>query len=165
MRTRIARTILPLVLVACIQPLVSAQTIRAPQHKHRARHNRIVGVWDVQNRVLDCSTGAQIATFPALHKYELGGTLQVVPGGNNPTSASAHTGIWQPVGKNQYQMAFEFFRYDSAGNNIGWAVVRNDVAINEAATAYAGSGKAEIFDSNGNSLATSCPTFTGTRFQ
>jgi hypothetical protein len=157
-RRKLGTLLLLMVLVGGVQTIVSAQTVHA-------RHNRIVGLWDVQVTVLNCSTGAQIATFPALHKYELGGTAQVVPGGNNPTGLSAHMGIWQPVRKNQYQLTFKMFRFDGAGTNIGWVVAENDIAISEDATAYAGSGRAEFFDSNGNSQGASCPTFTGTRFK
>lgn len=159
----IVRTVLPLlVLVGGVQTIVSAQTVSAPHH--RARHNRIVGLWDVQVTNFNCSTGVPLASFRGLHKYELGGTAQVVPS-TNPALLSAHMGIWRHVQKNDYQLAFKMFRFDAAGNNIGWVIVRNDVAINEDATAYAGSGKAEVLDSNGNSLGTTCPAFTGTRFQ
>ena len=148
-----------LMLVAGVQTLASAQS--SDTH-HNARHNRIVGVWNVQVTVYDCSTGTQLASFPALHKYELGGTAQVVPGGNNPTALSAHMGIWRHVRKNDYQLEFKMFRFDPAGNNIGWTMVKNNLTISE--DGYAGSGQAEVFDSDGNSVGMSCPAFTGTRF-
>lgn len=152
------RTVLALLmLVAGMRTLASAQSVNAHE-------NRIVGVWDVQVKVLDCSTGDPIASFRGLHKYELGGTAQVVPS-TNPAALSPHVGIWTHVAGNRYRLSFKMFRFDGAGNYIGWNVVKNDVAINEHATAYAGSGKAEVFDSNGNSLGASCPTFSGTRFQ
>ena len=61
-------------------------------------------------------------------------------------------------------MTFKMFRFDAAGNNIGWVVVKFNITINEDTTAEAGSGQSEVFDSNGNSVATTCPAFTGTRF-
>jgi len=146
-----------LMLVGGMQTIVAAQSVNA-------RHNRIVGVWDVQVNVLNCSTGAQLASFRALHKYELGGTAQVVPA-TNPAALSAHMGIWNYVQENDYKLAFKMFRFDPAGNNIGWVIVRSNVAINEDATEYTGSGQAEFFDSNGNSVGTSCPSFHGTRFE
>lgn len=151
------RSLLVLFLLINMQTFVSAESLKA-------RRNRIVGVWDVQVTVLDCSTGDTLASFSGLHKYELGRTGQVVPA-TNPAGLSAHMVIWKHVSGNEYQMAFKMFRFDTAGNNIGWAIVRNNVAINEDATQYTGSGQAEIFDLNGNSLGTSCPTFSGSRFQ
>jgi hypothetical protein len=146
-----------LLLVGGMQTMVSAQSVNA-------RDSRIVGVWDVQVTVRNCSTGATLANFRGLHKYELGGTGQIVPA-TNPAALSSHVSVWEPIEKNVYQMSFKMFRFDAAGNNIGWIIVRNNVAINEDATEYVGSGKSEIFDSNGNVVGTSCPAFTGTRFQ
>jgi hypothetical protein len=120
-------------------------------------------VWDVQVAVLDCSTGNQIAGFSGLHKYELGGTAQIVPS-TNPAALSAHVGTWRHVKKNQYRLDFKMFRFDPSGNNVGWTVIKNDIVINDGATQYAGSGQAEVFDPNGNIVGKSCPTFTGTRF-
>jgi hypothetical protein len=153
---KLGTLLLLLVLVGGVQTIVSAQNVDA-------RHNRIVGLWDVQVTNLNCSNGALLASFRGLHKYELGGTAQVVPA-TNPALLSAHVGIWRHVHRDNYQLTFKMFRFDAAGNNIGWIVVKNDVAINEDATGYAGSGQAEVFDSNGNIVGTSCPAFTGTRF-
>jgi len=151
------RTVLPLLmLVGGVQTTVAAQS-------GNARHNRIVGLWDVQVTNFNCSTGAPLTSFRGLHKYELGGTAQVVPA-TNPATLSAHMGIWRHVQKNDYHLDFKMFRFDAAGNGIGWVIVKNNVAINEDATEYAGSGQAEVFDSTGNSVGTTCPTFTGIRF-
>jgi hypothetical protein len=124
----------------------------------------IVGVWDVQVTQLNCSTGDPIASYRALHKYELGGTAQAVPS-TNPAALSAHVGVWTNVGKDKYQLTIKMFRFDPAGNNIGWVVVRNNIAISKDATLYAGSGQATFYDLNGNPVGASCPTFTGTRFK
>jgi hypothetical protein len=143
-------------LVCSVQSPVWAQSAKA-------RSSRIVGVWDALITNTDCSTGTPLFSFRGLHKYELGGTAQVVPG-TNPALLSAHMGIWRHVKGNNYQLTFKMFRFDGAGNNVGWNVVKFNVAINEDASAEAGSGKSEVFDVNGNLLATTCPTFTGTRF-
>jgi len=132
-------------------------------HNTKARPSRIVGVWDVQVTNYDCRTGVPLAAFRGLHKYELGGTAQVVPA-TNPAVLSSHVGVWRHIQGNKYRLTFKMFRFDLAGNNVGWNVVKFDVALNEDGTAEAGSGQAEVFDSNGNSLATNCPAFTGTRF-
>jgi hypothetical protein len=155
-RRNLETVLLLLALVSGVQTTVSAQNTHA-------RHDRIVGLWDVQVTNFNCSTGVPLVSFRGLHKYERGGTAQVVPA-TNPALLSAHMGIWRHVRGNNYQLTFKMFRFDAAGNNIGWVVVKNDVAINEDATGYAGTGQAEIFDSNGNSVGMSCPAFTGTRF-
>ena len=160
----ISRTVLALLmLVGGMQTIVWAESVNAPHNRH-ARHNRIVGLWDVQVTVFNCRTGVALANFRGLHKYELGGTGQVVPA-SNPAALSAHMSIWSHVQENDYQLTFKMFRFDAAGKNVGWVIVKNNVAIDEDATEYTGSGQSESFDSNGNSVGTSCPTFTGTRFQ
>jgi len=145
-----------LVLLGGVPTIVSAQSVQA-------HPNRIVGLWDARITNFDCNTGAPLFSFRGLHKYELGGTVQVVPA-TNPALLSAHVGVWRHVQGNNYQLAFKMFRFDAAGNSVGWNVVKFDVAINEDATAEAGSGQSEVLDSNGNKVATTCPAFTGTRF-
>jgi len=145
-----------LVLGSGMLPQASAQSMKTYPEK-------IVGVWDVQVTNLDCSSRTTLASFGGLHKYELGGTAQVVPA-TNPALLSAHVGIWRHIRGNNYQLTFKMFRFDAAGNNTGWNVVKFNVALNKDATAEAGTGQSEIFDPDGNLLATTCPTFTGTRF-
>ena len=131
--------------------------------KTNARHSRVVGLWDVEVSVANCATGVPVASFLALHQYHLGGTGQVVPFAN-PTALSPHMVIWSHVSGNDYEMAFKMYRYAADGSNIGWIVVRNEVSINEAANEYVGSGVAEIFNAAGDFVASSCPSFIGTRF-
>jgi hypothetical protein len=147
-----------------MQGAVSAQD---SDPKTNARHDRIVGVWDIQNSLFNCDTGAPIGGFSALHKYELGGTGQVVPA-TNPAALSAHMMVWNWVQDNDYQFAIKLFRFNTAtGAAIAYTVIRGNVSINEDATEYTGSGRAETFDLNGNPLPVPavCPSFTGTRFQ
>lgn len=158
MRTRMKLTtvLLLLMLVGGLQATASAQSVNV-------RENRIVGLWDVQVTNLNCTTGGQVSSFRAMHKYELGGTAQVVPA-TNPAALSAHLGVWRHVQWNDYTLSVKTFRFDAAGNNIGWIIIKANVAINDSATGYAGSGQAEIFDAGGTMIAKSCPTFAGTRF-
>ncbi|HKS76621.1 MAG TPA: hypothetical protein VJQ82_25630 [Terriglobales bacterium] len=155
-RWKLGTLFLSLVLIISVDPLASAQTVKT-------RPDGIVGVWDAQINNLDCNTGALLASFRGLHKYELGGTAQVVPA-TNPALLSAHVGTWRHVQGSNYQLSIKMFRFDTAGNSVGWNVVKFNVAINKDGTAEAGSGQSEVFDSDGNSLATTCPQFTGTRF-
>jgi hypothetical protein len=146
-----------LVVVGVLATSASAQSAHA-------RQERIVGVWDVKVNVLNCNNGVQLSTFPGLHKYELGGTGQVVPA-TNPMALSPHVSVWKYIDDNDYTMTFKMFRFDAFGNNIGWVVVKNKVSINDDATEYTGSGRAEFFDVNGNMVAASCPTFAGKRLE
>lgn len=130
----------------------------------QARHERIVGLWDVEVAVLNCITQAPITSFNALQKYEQGGTGQVVPDGS-PTALSAHMMVWNHVKNDDYQMAFKMFRFDANGNSIGWTVVRNEISMNPEADEYVGSGVAEFYNAAGTYLFSSCPQLVGTRFE
>lgn len=162
MQTPYLKSILRAVLglsfvIGSMQTVVLAQSVNAYE-------NRIVGVWDVQVTLYNCDTGVPFATFRGLNKYELGGTAQVVPA-TNPAALSAHVGVWNHVQGNNYKLAFKMFRFDGTGSTLGSQVVRFDIAINDDATLYAGSGQAQLFDTNGNVVGKSCPTLTGMRFQ
>ena len=128
-----------------------------------ARPSRIVGLWDVQVTITRCDNGTPLFTFPALHKYERGGTGQVVPS-TNPAGLSAHMMVWNFAGGNDFQTAMKMFQFDEDGNFSGWVVVTGEVSLSEDGNDYAGSGVAQFFDKNGNPAGGSCPTFTGTRF-
>jgi hypothetical protein len=130
---------------------------------NNGKADRIVGLWDVQVNVASCAGGSTLASFPAIHKYELGGTGQVTPG-TNPAGLSAHMMSWTHLGGNDYLARFKAYRFDGAGNRIGWIVATNEVSINKSATAYTGSGIVEMFNNNGELQGASCPSFTGTRF-
>jgi len=155
-RWKLRTLLLSSMLIISIHSPASAQSAKT-------RPDRIVGVWDAQIANLDCNTGVVLASFRGLHKYELGGTAQVVPA-TNPALLSAHVGTWRRLQGNNYQLAIKMFRFDAAGNSVGWNVVTFNVALNKEGTAEAGTGQAEVFDSDGNSVATTCPQFTGTRF-
>ncbi|HEY7162846.1 MAG TPA: hypothetical protein VH815_16410, partial [Acidobacteriota bacterium] len=99
--TSVSRTVMVLFLVIAIAAIASADS-------KKSRANRIVGVWDVTVTIYDCSTGNALFTFPALHKYELGGTGQVVPA-TNPAGLSAHMTLWNYVSKNNYQLTVKMF--------------------------------------------------------
>jgi len=141
----------------------SAYAQIGPDPKTTPRHSRIIGLWDVEVVVATCDTGEPIATFSALHQYDLGGTGQVVPSGS-PTALSAHMMIWNYVKKDNYQMALKMYRFNPEGNYVGWNVVRNEISISKDGSEYVGSGVAELYGADGTFLGSSCPSFVGTRF-
>jgi len=150
-----------LIALFLTQGVAYAQT--GNEQTSNALHNRIVGLFDVDVVVTNCATGATLASFRALHKYELGGTGQVVPA-TSPVGLSEHSMIWSHIRGNDYRAAVKAFRFDAAGNNIGWIIIRNDVSISGDANSYSGYGIAEVYNSAGVLIAASCPSFTGTRF-
>lgn len=131
-------------------------------HITKARYSRIVGIWDVDVVIDNCS-GVTVGSFRAMHKYELGGTGQVVPA-TNPARLSEHSMVWSHVRGDDYLATVKMFRFDADGQYIGWTVIRNEVSVSKDRQSYSGYGVAEFFDASGNYLFASCPSFTGTRF-
>jgi heme A synthase len=150
-------------LMATLFTQVTAYAEVTSTPKTNARHSRIVGLWDVQATITNCNTGATVASFQAMHKYESGGTGQIVPS-SSPTALSAHMMIWNHVANNDYAMSAKMYRFDGAGNYIGWIVLSNEISINEAADDYHGTGLAEIYNSAGALVGMTCPILVGTRF-
>ena len=151
------------VLVGAFSVQATAWAQIGPDANSNARQGRIVGLWDVQVTITRCDNGTPLFTFPALHKYERGGTGQVVPS-TNPAALSAHMVVWNHAEGNDYQTAMKMFRFDPDGNYIGWTVVTSEVSLSADGNEYEGSGVAEFFDTGGNPVGGSCPTITGTRF-
>lgn len=168
LKTIFCSTIAIFIAVTTFQATAAAQKEFAgpidPELSSNAKHSRIVGVWDFDVTIRICETGAPLASFKSVTKYELGGTMQVVPS-TSPMLLSAHVGIWNWVGRNDYEAAFKMFRFDAGGNNVGWNIVRLDVQINSSGTEISGEGVATLYDTQGNVVGVSCPTFEGTRFQ
>jgi hypothetical protein len=162
---RVSKTLMVAVAMlasgALVQPLAQAGSGSNPNAS--ASFNAIVGLWDVQVSITNCANGDVLFSFPALHKFEIGGTGQVVPAGN-PTSLSAHMMIWRHVSGGDYLASIKMFRYDGSGNYIGWIELNNEVSINAAADEYEGTGIADIYDAAGNQVGMSCPTLVGTRY-
>ena len=156
--SRIPLAVLVAFLVA--QAPLTAQAV--PDPNSEARHSRIVGLWDVEVTITNCANGAPLFSFPAMHKFELGGTGQVVPA-TNPAALSAHLLAWNYVGDDQYQTVMKMYRFDATGNYVGWTEVTSEAAIDPETGYYEGAGIAEFFNLAGVVVATSCPVFEGTR--
>lgn len=167
-KRHLCSTITLIVAIAALQTSGAAQNGDSdksePELRSNAQHSRIVGLWDVVVTNRNCDTGAPMATFLGLHKYELGGTAQTVPA-TNPAATSAHMGVWEWVRRDEYKLAFKMFRFNTTGTPIGWNVVRFNVEIDPDAGTYVGTGISEVYDINGNLLVIACPTFEGSRFQ
>lgn len=161
---RVNTLVLAATLLTATPALLAAPPAQAGSNPiTNAQHSRIVGVWDIQVSLFNCSTGAQVGGFPAMHKFELGGTGQVVPA-TNPAALSAHLMVWEHLGGDDYQWAIKFFRFDATGMRLNYTVINSVVSIGPDGDTYLGSGVAETYDFNDNLLGIACPSFEGTRF-
>jgi hypothetical protein len=143
--------------------LATSFTQAASVPSTNARQNSIVGIFDVEVSVNSCANGSPLFGFLAMHKFELGGTGQVVPA-TNPAALSAHMLIWEHLGGNNYRWAIKFFRFEN-GAPVGWNIIESYISLSEDGSLYGGSGVASLYDMNGNlQPMVLCPSFAGTRF-
>ncbi len=127
---------------------------------------RLEGTWDIQVTVRNCQTGAPIRTYAEIETFMSGGTTIVSTTGIPPALKTAGHGIWNHAGGNTYRFKFKSFSFDASGNFTGWAIIKQEVYLNQSANEYVSTGgTAEVYAPNGNLLFTGCSTTTATRFE
>ncbi len=125
----------------------------------------IVGTWDVKVDIINCDTGATIASAgSALGLFNADGTRHET-NASNPALRTPAYGNWHHVKNNKYQFAFKFFRFDATGANIGSTSVRHNLFLSANRNGYYSEGTAEFFDPAGNLLFIACSTATAKRFK
>ncbi len=125
----------------------------------------IEGTWRTIVTPVNCQTGVPVApAFQGLLSFHKGGTLS---GTNTATAAVApFFGVWQRgQGFHDYSFAFTNFRFDTSGVFIGTQTVRLTAALGASNNEFTATATGELFDTNGNLIATRCSTVTGTRFE
>jgi hypothetical protein len=126
---------------------------------------RLEGAWDLTVTARNCQTGAAIRTFPSMHTYMRGGTMQDFGTGGAPLPRSSGQGIWSYLSNGHYSAAFQFFRFNADGTNAGRQINRVQIELSPDGSSYASSSTAQTFDVNGNLIATNCFTALAERFE
>lgn len=134
------------------------------------RHGRLQGTWRVQLNPRNCQTGAPLAPFSVLLSFARGGTLTEVMNAQAFAAGqrSAGLGVWSRTHHNAYKGVWDaFILFDSATTpplfrrgvqRLMWDFdIDGDQMTIEAAS--------QFFDANGNPLAQTCASGTGTRFE
>ena len=131
-------------------------------------HNRssIEGVWRVSRHGVNCATGEEVSTFPALMTFHEDGTVsgQAVAPGSTNAYGPAEFGAWH---RNEYGQGFSFkllsYNYDDTGVIAGSIEVTGTAGLTSA-NGFAYKANIEIYDANGNLLISHCGKATGLRF-
>jgi hypothetical protein len=126
------------------------------------RGDRIEGGWDSQVTLTDCQTSNVLATFRGLGMFIRGGSLAQTD--NQPPGLfSPGFGTWQHVGGGHYAATFRFFTFDANGAFTGVGRVSRNIQLDRDGNTFSSVISSEIFDTNGNLIATLCGTETATR--
>jgi hypothetical protein len=125
--------------------------------------NTLEGVWQLNITAYDCHTGTPIRTFKALNTFMQGGT-QVEDSSTSSIIRGTSHGIWQSDNRSNYISTFVFFRFNADGTPNGSQRVRRIIKLNENFNHFTANGTVEIFNVNGDLIATGCSTEAATRF-
>ena len=124
------------------------------------------GTWRVTRTSVDCITGQDILSFPAIMTFNQGGTCTeyfVVPG--NDPGQETQAGVWQrEPGSQNYLVRVVAYSYTAEGDFDGRGEATEAIQLTTA-DSFTGTGTVQIFDADGNLIATICATSTGTRFE
>jgi hypothetical protein len=126
---------------------------------------RIVGTWDVQVTIRNCSNGAAIRTFPSVGTFASGGTALDSTSGIPQALKTPGQGVWSHVGGNTFRFSFKSFSFGTNNFLTGWTIIRHEAILNADENSYTSAGTAEVFGPHGVLLFTGCATTTATRFE
>ena len=124
------------------------------------------GTWRITITEVDCITGQDISSFPAIRTFNQGGTCTgyVVPPGIDPGQGTEY-GVWQrEPGSQNYSVRTVSYGYDAEGVFIGRAEVTDTLHLTSA-NSFESTATIQIFDADDNLVFTACARRTGTRFE
>ena len=145
--------------------LVSSQD--RPSQQIQAATPTIVGVWQVTKMGVNCDDPNQQLTppFPDLLIFHGDGTMTENDGTEGGLSATSGYGSWQrEPGSQNYSFRYTAFSIDENGALAISGVIAANVHLTDANN-YTSGATIQIFDADGNLIATFCGRATGTRFQ
>lgn len=143
----------------------SDEQIQEDLFTQRSNTRKLEGVWNHINTRRNCATGEAIQTFPVMHTYMRGGTMQDYGVGGAPLPRSNGQGVWSYQSQRQHTTAFQFFRFNADGTYAGKQIVREQIQLSHDGNSYTTTATAQVLDVNGNIIANNCATGTATRFQ
>jgi hypothetical protein len=135
-----------------------------------AQADKLEGVWSVTETILSaCPTGDPVRTFPDMNEFIRGGTMveaSATLGIGAPPLVRLNPGLgtWDHIAARHFTEHFTFFRYDPGTDAFaGVQVINKDIELSKDGNAFASTGTADIFDANGNPIATRCTMATAVR--
>ena len=96
--------------------------------------------------------------------FHQGGTMMDGPA-TPPALRTPGQGVWRLVGGNTYAYRFKFFTFNTSNVFTGWTIIAGELTVGATGNANSGPATVEIYDPNGNLIATACAETVGTRFE
>jgi hypothetical protein len=112
----------------------------------------------------DCS-GHVVRSFSSLLVFMAGGTLTEASSGTAPALRTGGKRVWSHTTDSNYAFRFKVFNFDTQNVFMGWTIIAGETTVDSTGNANAGPATVEVYDPNGNLLATVCADAVGTRFE
>jgi hypothetical protein len=149
--------------------LIAALTVAFSSVSAQEPERTIQGVWRTMVTPVNCQTGDPLGPpFAGLFTFNIGGTMSEygIGPGASPALRSPGHGVWQHAqGWQDYSYAFTFYRYNSSGVFIGSQKVTSALELGASGDEFTTHAGVEIFEADGNLIATFCAVTAGTRFE
>jgi hypothetical protein len=124
------------------------------------------GTWRVTRHLVNCITGQDVFSFPAIMTFNQGGTYTGygVPPGGDPGQGTEY-GVWQrEPGSHNYSVRGVGYSYTAEGNFDGRVEITVTLQLTTA-DSFTYTSTIQFYDADGNLLFTACGRATGTRFE
>ena len=157
--TLIKSIMVPLLFACALATLVAAE--RAPRG---AVGGKLQGTWDMQITLNDCA-GHVIRSFPTLVAFNAGGTVTEASGGTSPALQTGGKGVWSHTTDSTYAFRFKDFTFNTSNVFTGWVIITGETTVDATGNTTAGPATVQVYDPNGNLLASLCADAAGTRFE
>ena len=147
--------------------LGAGMMVAAVQTRAESAQPPIEGVWQVTRHGVNCQTGQQVNSFPALMTFHKDGTIgsDAVAPGSTAAAGTAEHGLWQrEPGHQNYSFRLISYGWDNTGTFEGSIKVTGSLRL-LSRDSFDYDATIEILDAGGNLLATHCGQATGTRFE
>jgi hypothetical protein len=93
-----------------------------------------------------------------------GGTMMESQAPRPQAQKTPGEGVWRHTTDNNYAVRFKYFTFDAQNVFTGWTIIAAELSVDATGDSNAGSAAIEVYDTNGNLVASGCGEVAGTRF-
>jgi hypothetical protein len=94
-----------------------------------------------------------------------GGTMMESQAPRPQAQKTPGEGVWRHTTDHSYAVRFKYFTFDAQNVFTGWTIITAELDVDDTGNANTGSATIQVYDTNGNLVATGCAEVAGTRFE
>lgn len=145
--------------------IICTATLLIPAKVSAEDSHGLVGVWRVTRHGVNCQTGQELNSFPALMTFHDDGTVlgEAVGPAGNPSQGTSEMGVWSRRGR-EHSFHLTGYGSDGNGNVTGIAEITGNLQLT-GPNSFVYSATICFYDPAGNKLFCFCGRAEGTRFE